>query len=344
MTKNPLLAASVLLPAAAMAQELTPTQLASLARLSDPQTSPDGSAVVYVLRETDLEQNRGRSDLWLLDLGAPGAEPRRLTSHEENDTAPHWSADGEFVYFISGRSGSDQVWRISTRGGEATQVTDYPIDVASLLLAPHGNRIAFTARVFPDCEDFTCTRERLDREQDSPRSGLLYDRLFVRHWDAWNDGRRSALFTVELGEDGKARGAPAEVSGDLDGDVPSVPFGGREEIAFSADGDTLYFALREAGRNEPRSTNLDIFSAPADGSAPPENLTAANDAVDTHPVVSPDGAILAWASMSRAGYESDQLDVMVRDLSTGETRNVTADWDRSVGDLVFGPDAATLYV
>ena len=58
---------------------LTPTDLNMLARVSDPQVSPDGRYVVYVQRETDLEGNRGRSDLWLLDLEGSNTKPRRLT-------------------------------------------------------------------------------------------------------------------------------------------------------------------------------------------------------------------------------------------------------------------------
>ncbi|HEX2138072.1 MAG TPA: S9 family peptidase, partial [Woeseiaceae bacterium] len=207
-----------------------------------------------------------------------------------------------------------------------------------------GSRIAFTADVFPDCESFECTADRLKKAERDNDTGRLYDTLFVRHWDAWEDGRRSSLFTVELGKNGKASGEPVEVSGNLDGDVPSVPFGGREEIAFAADGATLFFALREAGRTEPWSMNFDIFRAPADGSAEPENLTAGNDALDTHPVVSPDGQRLAWGAMRRPGYESDQVDVMVRDVESGETRNLTERFDRSAGDIVFGPDGEYVYI
>jgi dipeptidyl aminopeptidase/acylaminoacyl peptidase len=345
MIKSLLLTASCVVAAApVLARGLAPEDLATLARLSDPQVSPDGSVVAFELRETDLEANRGRTDIWLLDLDVDDAEPRRLTDHEENDGAPQWSADGSEVWFISSRSGSSQVWRVERAGGEPAQVTDYPLDVANLLLSGDGRRIAFTAEVFPDCGTLACTRERLDEREDSKQTGTLYDELFVRHWDTWEDGRRSTLFTAELGDDGAARGEPVAVSGTLDGDVPSVPFGGREEIAFSADGETLYFVLREAGRTEPWSTNFDIFRVPADGSSAPENLTADNDAVDTHPVVSPDGEALAWTAMRRAGYESDQLDVMLRDLATGATRNVTEDWDRSVGDVVFAPDGDSLYV
>ncbi len=50
---------------------------------------------------------------------------------------------------------------------------------------------------------------------------------------------------------------------------------------------TVFFALREAGRIEPLSTNLDIFASPIDGSTPPLNLTDANDGTDNLPTVSP---------------------------------------------------------
>src|SRR5689334_2585448 len=80
---------------------LTPTDLNQLARVSDPQVSPDGRYVAYAQRDADLEANRGRTDLWLIDLKDPAAKPRRLTQHSANDTHPRWSADGSSVYFLS---------------------------------------------------------------------------------------------------------------------------------------------------------------------------------------------------------------------------------------------------
>src|SRR5690606_15207352 len=104
-----------------------------------------------------------------------------------------------------------------------------------------------------------------------------YDRLFVRHWDTWSTGTRSHLFVVPLREDGTA-GTPVDVSRALDADVPSKPFGGDEEFAFSPDGRTIVFTARIAGRTEPLSTNFDLFEVPVDGSEPPRNLTADNPA------------------------------------------------------------------
>lgn len=321
---------------------LTIETLAALERVSSLAVSPDGAKLAFVIRETDLEINGGRTDVWLLDLAVEDAEPVRATRHPASDFSPAWGPDGAWLYFMSSRSGSTQVWRMSLEGGAPVQVTDYPLGISNFKLLASG-RIAFTADVFADCDTLACTAERLTETRRAGTSALQYDRIFVRHWDAWEDGRRSALFSAPLDEAGKA-GAPVKLSAGLDGDTPSVPFGGGEEVAASPDGRTLYFALREAGRDEPWSTDLDIYAVPADGSAPPRNLTDGMDGTDTHPVVSPDGETLVWASMARAGYESDQTDLMAMDLETGEVRNVTSDWDRSVYDIAFTPDSASVIV
>ena len=116
------------------------------------------------------------------------------------------------------------------------------------------------------------------------------------------------------------------------------------QLDISADGRTVYFALREAGRIEPTSTNLDIFSAPADGSAQPTNLTADNDGTDNLPTLSPDGSSLAYFSMARAGYEADRQVLQVRDLATGQVRAITANWDRSVGSIAWSKDGKSIIV
>ena len=79
-------------------------------RISDPQVSPDGKQIVFVLRKTDLDANRGRTDLWLVDLD--GKNLRQLTSDPAGDFNPRWSSTGESIWFLSTRSGSSQVWRI----------------------------------------------------------------------------------------------------------------------------------------------------------------------------------------------------------------------------------------
>jgi len=327
------------LAAPALADGLTVRDLATLKRVSGHVPSPDGSRLAFVVRETDLEADRGRTDIWTLDLAQTDTAPQRLTTDPENDSQPQWSKDGSSVYFLSSRSGSSQVWRMPATGGEAVQVTDYPVDLSTFRLSPDGARIVFAADVFPDCADLQCTADRLEGMEDDNRSGMVFDKMFVRHWDTWEDDRRSALFTTDITE---GAGPAIEVTGALDGDTPSVPFGGREEFTFSPDGRLLYFALREAADSEPWSTNLDIFAVPADGSEAPRNLTPDREGTDTAPQISPDGRTLAWLSMERATYESDQTELTLIDLGTGETRIVTGDWDRSPSDFAFTPDGGSV--
>src|SRR3546814_12213582 len=71
-----------------------------------------------------LAGNRGRTDLYLLDLGKAGATPRMIASApDKNESAPAFSADGKSLYYLSNRSGDDQLWRVSVAGGSAEQVT-----------------------------------------------------------------------------------------------------------------------------------------------------------------------------------------------------------------------------
>ncbi len=336
-----LLALSAMPAAAVESHPFSVHDLVSMARVSDPQPSPDGQRLVFVVRETDLEANRGRTDLWLVD--SAGGEPRRLTQGSANDSNPRWAPDGKSLYFLSARSGSSQVWRLPLAGGEAEQVTSLPLDVANLVLSPDGKHLAFSASVYPDCDTLACTAERAEAPDKSnsgksKASGQLYDRIFARHWDTWADGKRSHLFVLPV-----AGGTPVDLSKGLDADVPSLPFGGTEEIAFSRDSREIVFSARISGKGEPWSTNFDLYAVPADGSGPPRNLTADNPAWDTQPAFSPDGKTLVYLAMSRPGFEADRFRVMARAWPNGAAREVAPGWDRSPGSIGFSPDGKTIY-
>ncbi|GAB4542563.1 MAG: S9 family peptidase [Haliangiales bacterium] len=312
-------------------------------RVGSPAVSPDGTQIAYTLRKTDLEGNRGLTDLYLQPLA--GGEPTRLTEHPASDSSPRWSPDGARVYFLSSRSGSSQVWSVAAGTGAPTQVTDLPLDISSFQIAPDGAHIAVTMDVFIDCDTVACSRARLDQRAAKETSGVLFTKMFVRHWDQWKDGRRSHLFTLALGDDGVAAAAePTDVTRGLDADVPSKPFGGASDYTFHPDGQALVFAARDAGREEPWSTNFDLYHAPVDGSAQPRVLTADNPAWDAHPVFSPDGETLAYTAMERAGFEADRFRVVTRSWPDGAAQVLTQPWDRSVSELTFSPDGARLLV
>jgi len=310
----------------------------AMERVSDPAVSPDGTQVLYTVRTTDMAANGGHTDLWLVPI--QGGTARRLTTSPQNDYHGRWSPDGRTIYFLSTRSGSAQIWRLPVGGGEAEPFTDLPLDVGNVIIDPTGRAIAFTLNVFPDCT-VAETRARLDAHEARLASGRIYDRVFVRHWDTWKDGRRSHLFVMPFTGD---QAEPTDLMKGMDADTPSQPFGGAEEMTFTPDGRAVVFSARIAGATEPWSTNFDLFLAPLDGAQTPNNLTEHNPAWDTHPVFSPDGRTLAYLAMARAGYESDRLRIVLRDWPSGESRILTEDWDRSPHSLCWSADSKTLFV
>ncbi|MBN1196590.1 MAG: S9 family peptidase [Candidatus Aminicenantes bacterium] len=309
--------------------------LLAMDRISGNQVSPDGGWVVFVLRRTDLDANRGRTDLWM--MRSDGRDLKRLTTHPAADYSPLWAPDSRSIWFLSTRSGSSQVWRISRDGGEAVQITRQPLDVGNLVLSRDGEKVAFTMSVFPGTT-VAATAKRLEVEKESKTSGRLFTRLFIRHWDTWMDGRRSHLFVMPAGG-----GTAVDVMKAMDVDTPTQPFGGAEEITFSPCGKQVLFTASSAGRKEAWSTNFDIFAAPVDASLPPRNLTASNQAWDTMPVFSPNGKTLAWLAMKRPGFEADRFRVMLRPWPQGESRALTEDWDRSPGNIAWDPDGSKLW-
>ena len=320
----------------------TVEDMVSMERVGSPAVSPDATRVVYTVRETDLGKNRGHTDLWMVDLRAAKPVPQRLTSNTASSSDPEWSASGDAVYFLSSRSGSSQVWRLPINGGEATRVTDLALDVDNFRLAPHGDRIALSMAVFRDCPDVACTRARVDKTEQDKTKGKVYDRLFVRHWDTWADGRNAVLFSAPLDSSGRVSAAPTSLSGSLDGDVPSKPFGDSEEYRFSPDGKTIVFSVRIAGKTEAWSTNFDLYSVPAAGGAAPRDLTPDNPAWDARATYSPDGRTIAYLAMAKPGFEADRYQIMLLDVASGAKRKLAEQWDRSPGAIQWSADGKTL--
>jgi dipeptidyl aminopeptidase/acylaminoacyl peptidase len=255
-----LAASAAPLHATAAPRGLDVRDLVTMDRVSDPQASPDGTRIAFVLRETDLAANKGVFGIWLVP--ARGGEAQRVTAKGATANNPRWSNDGKSLYFLSTRSGSQQIWRLDLGGGEAHQVSDYPVDVGSFKLAPVGRQLAFTLEVFTDCDTLACTKKRRDEAAANKSSGKTFDKLFIRHWDAWADGRRSQLYTAEPDAEGRLAAEPKRVSNGIDGDIPSKPHGDDSEYSWSPDGKRLAFGARIAGRTEPWSTNFDLFVAP----------------------------------------------------------------------------------
>ncbi|MBN8500838.1 MAG: S9 family peptidase [Sphingomonadales bacterium] len=337
----------------ALAQEatraMTPQDLVTLKRVGSPVASPDGQTVVYQQTDTNPSDYKRSTGLWRVP--AKGGTPERIADLAgAGENSPAFSPDGKRLYFISDKSGKDQVWFVdlTVPGAAPVQASDFKADVAGFKLSPNGKRILVWGDVARDCPTLGCEASG-DTSQPGPGSGRHYKdgTGFVRHWDSWETpGNYSRGFALELGDDGKVGAAAVSLDGPpgtLTGDTPSKPMGGGEELAWAADSDSVFFTARQSDAREPLSTNLDVWHSPLDGKAP-HSPTKANLGTDTMPSPSPDGKWLAWVSMERPGYEADRLVIHVMDLKTHDKRVLTGKWDRSVSSMAWTADSKALIV
>lgn len=331
------------LPSLASARGFEVRDMVKLDRASAPLLSANGAQVVFAKRIVDADL-KASSSLWIRDLRTRDmAPPKQLTPAGWNVNSA--SIEGQNVYFLSAKNGSQQLYVMPLAGGEPRQLTDFALDVDSYRISPQGDRVLFSSGVFQDCgSDLACTSKRLEKEKADKSSGQVYDSMFVRHWDTWADGRRNTLFVAPLPAAGAAavKGASA-ISATLAGDAPSKPFGGNEDFVWAPDGKTVVASIRVQGSKEPWSTNFDLYKLDAAGKQAPVNLTAANPAWDAGPVFSADGKTLFYRAMKRPGFEADRFGLMAMDLASGKVNEIAAQWDRSADGITLSADGQTIY-
>src|SRR3546814_810427 len=121
-----------------------------------------------------------------------------------NGNSPAFSPDGTTVYFLSAKDDSSQLYSMPAAGGEPVKLTAFPVGVDGFKISPDGSRVAFSAGEFPDCKAgagqgvLACTKAKLDEAEKSKATGMVFDRMFIRHWDTWSDGRMNRVFVADL--------------------------------------------------------------------------------------------------------------------------------------------------
>ena len=312
-----------------------PFALSRLARISDPQLSPDGTRVAFVVERVRLSSNDKEKQIYLVDVS--GGEPRQLTVAGDANERPRWSPDSSRIFFVSRRSGSPQIWSMGAEGGDERQVTRLATGAEGVIASRAGDRIVFTSRVFPTCNgDEACNERELARTERRPLEARIYESLLYRHWDEWDDGRRSHLFSLALG-DPDARPIDLTPGGS---DAPPFSLGGPDAYDISPDGQEVVFGRIEADLPA-LSTNSDLYVTPIAGGTP-RKITE-NPAADTSPRYSPDGTAIAYRAQVREGYESDRFRLRIFDRETGFHRPLTEGLDRWVTSLTWSPDSQRLF-
>jgi dipeptidyl aminopeptidase/acylaminoacyl peptidase len=311
---------------------ITFDDLISFGRVSDPQISPDGKMVAFVVAYHNKSENRTNSNIYLVSI--TGGEVKQLTSATGANHNPRWMPDGKAIAFISTRDGESQIWSIPVTGGEAKKVSNVSSGVSGLVVSSDGKWFAFSSEVYPDCPDDDCNRKMEEAAEKSKTRAKVFDKLPYRIWNSWKDGKRSHLFVMP------ATGGKAVDLTPGDFDTPPIDLGGNWDYAFSPDSKEIAFA-KNPDEMIATSTNNEIYVVPVGGGV--EKKITDNPANDSQPLYSPDGKYIAYRAMRRPGFEADQNRLILYERATGKTQNLTEGIDYSVNDVAWSPDSRYLF-
>jgi dipeptidyl aminopeptidase/acylaminoacyl peptidase len=354
MKSKLLIPALLIISLAALAQ--TPSQkrpftfedMMKLKRVGVPVPSPDGKWVVFDCVDVDLEANTRISHLWIVP--ANGGESRRLNQTPNHEERARFSPDGKRLIWTSKATDPTQIWMCDFDSGSGVlvgkphQVTEISTGADGGIWSPDGKNIVFVSAVYVDCKDDGCNKQRDEELKKSKVKAKIFSRLFYRRWTAFTEFKRSHLFmqSVEAPVSGAGSGAAAGTAAttprDLtpgDHDVPPFNLGGQDMYAISPDGEEVAYTSN-IDEVEATSTNNEIFIVPIAGGTPKKISTSAG--ADTTPIYSPDGKYFAWRSQERAGFEADKWRLLVQDRQSGEIRDLTEKFDRSVGSFTWMSD------
>lgn len=295
---------------AAHAAPLEPESLTSWQFVSDPEISPDGSRIVYVVARIDGEKDDYESDLWAID-GNGAARP--FVTSAGADLSPRWSPDGKRLAFLSARSGKPQVFVLEMSGGEAWQLTKEAEGVSGFAWSPDGARIAYLARPHID-------------QPAPPASGKarVTDRLIYR-----NDGSpgfapdvRAQLWVVDVRSDHGAALGPL-----TDGSVDIA------SPAWAADGKSIYFSASAKPDSGDLGESTDVFRVDARAAAQVEAVTR-REGPDDGPVVSQASGAIAWTGydLTSPPRSSTSRRLYIQATGASSPTPLTAALDRNVGE------------
>ena len=286
----------------------------------------DGKTVYFVRNRMDIKSDRKVSNIWSVDSNSKQLQP--LTSGVHMDYAPVLSPDETRLAFISTRDGSSQIYVKWLKTGAVAKISNLTQSPSSLQWTPNGRQLLFSQFVPSKTASPVSLPGKPDGASWAEPAKFIDDVYYRADGGGYTKPGFRHLFSIDA-NGGNARQL---TSGDFDHSGP---------ISFADDGNALYFSANRHAEFKLKPTNSEIYQL----TLKDLQISAVTDRVgpDNQPQVSPNGRYLAYTGYDDklTNYENSQL--YIRDLKSGETTSLTADFDRSVGQIKWADNSNGLF-
>lgn len=293
---------------------------------SDPQIAPDGRNVVYVRNFMDVQKDRRRSNLWIINV--EGSDHRPLTSGDGKERAPRWSPDGKRLLYLSGADGVAQLMCRWMDTGNIACLAKLPAEPLGLAWAPDGRMIAYTMHVAETHEPFVKlpTAPKGAEWAEPPR----VIRSLNYRFDGKGYLKEGHVHLFVLPADG---GAPRQLTSGAYDHV-GIP-------AWTPDGNALLVAANRHPQSGHDPVNTEIHEVLLEGGSIKALTTRKGP--DNTPIVSPDGRRIAYTGFDdkQHGYRVTQLHIANRDGSM--PRVLTDKLNRDVRNPVWSKNGEIFF-
>jgi dipeptidyl aminopeptidase/acylaminoacyl peptidase len=301
---------------AAVRRTLTPDDLLRVQEVSDPQLSPDGAWVAYVVGSNDRDADEARSAIWMVSWD--GRERLPLTSAANGTGNPTWSPDGRYLAFIATPAGSDkgQIMLLDRRGGEARQLTSVTGEIGAYAWSPDGRRLVIAL-------------EQGD-EGNAPKPIVIDAWHFKQDEDGYlraGHGRHLYLLDIESKQMDALTADP-----EFNEDLPAWAPDGRQ-IAFTRS--------HEAGADRDGRTDIDVIEARPGATA--RSIVRPYAPNKQRLAWSPDGTRIAYLQGREPKFNAYMQDRLFLVLAAGGApRALTDKLDRAVTSMAFTDNASLM--
>ena len=316
------------------AQIMTPQALWSFGRVGGVRISPDDKQILFSSSFYDVEGNQGNNELFVMPIDK--GEAVNITNTKGSEFNARWRPDGKKIGYLSGQSGSTQLWEMNPDGTGKEQISEIEGGINGFEYAPNQKKILYIKQVKLD-------KSIEDIHPDLPKANARIETdLMYRHWDKWHNYRYSHIFVADY--NGSKVSNPVDIMKGEKYHAPLEPFGGMEQINWGPDSKKItYTSKKLTGKEYTMSTNSEIYMYDLKG-AETTNLTREqHEGYDKAAVFSPNGKMIAWESMPRDGYEADKNRIFVRNLETGEETNFSRGFEQNAHGLSWSKDGKKIY-